>query len=143
MAKEAQIIVIDDEETDIFFFESAMHELDLKFSLKVFDDAEKAFKYLNDYKTAIISDQKDSVEAIDLIFVDINMPKINGFELLKHLKADTVLCVLPIIILSGSDNPHDVEKSYSLGANGYITKPVRVQDYADSLHKLIDFGLSV
>ncbi|MCH2032150.1 MAG: response regulator [Tenacibaculum sp.] len=75
----------------------------------------------------------------DIIFLDLNMPKMNGIEFLKILKADKKLRFIPTIILSSSDNYNDLKTCYELGIAGYIIKPLRLEDYTRNITTMLDY----
>lgn len=75
----------------------------------------------------------------DIIFLDLNMPKMNGIEFLKILKADKKLRFIPTIILSSSDNYNDLKTCYELGIAGYIIKPLRLEDYTRNIITMLDY----
>ncbi|WP_282080530.1 response regulator [Aquimarina algiphila] len=75
----------------------------------------------------------------DLIFLDLNMPKMNGLEFLKELKADATLQYLPVVILSTSNNHQDLKEAYRIGASGYIVKPLKYEDYVHKIKCLIEY----
>lgn len=75
----------------------------------------------------------------DIIFLDLNMPKMNGIEFLKILKADKKLRFIPTIILSSSDNYNDLKTCYELGIAGYIIKPLRFEDYTRNITTMLDY----
>jgi two-component system response regulator len=97
---------------------------------------------------------KDGVEAIDFIFgmgtyagrnpqekpkvilLDLNMPKINGIEVLKKLKSDDRLKSIPVVVLTSSKEDPDIEKCYALGANSYIVKPVDFESFQKTIADL-------
>ena|SRR5688572_20712197 len=60
----------------------------------------------------------------DLILLDLNMPKIGGLDLLRHLKTNDATKSIPIVVMTGSNEDHDIIESYNLGTNGYIVKPL-------------------
>ena len=74
-----------------------------------------------------------SVPKPDLILLDLNLPKKNGFEVLAEIKQDDELKVIPVIVLTTSKSDEDVLKSYQLSANCYITKPVDYHSFIDSI----------
>lgn len=75
----------------------------------------------------------------DLIFLDLNMPKMNGIEFLKILKSDDQLKYIPTIILSSSDNHDDLKQCYELGIAGYIIKPLRYEDYTKNITTTLEY----
>jgi CheY-like chemotaxis protein len=79
----------------------------------------------------------------DLILLDLNMPRMNGREFLKAVKADDQFRSIPVVVLTTSDVHRDVEASYQLGASGYITKPVDFLQFASAIKQLGNywFGL--
>ena len=78
-------------------------------------------------------------ECPDVIFLDLNMPKMNGIEFLKILKSDPKLKYTPAIILSTSNNHNDLKECYETGIAGYIVKPLKYEDYAHKIKCLIDY----
>ena len=79
----------------------------------------------------------------DLVLLDINMPRMDGKQVLKEVKTDDVLKVIPVIMLTTSDQEKDIIDSYNLGVNAYISKPVRINDFMDVVYKLEDFWFSL
>ncbi|CAM1344263.1 response regulator [Tenacibaculum amylolyticum] len=75
----------------------------------------------------------------DLIFLDLNMPKMNGLEFLKILKSHDTLKYIPIVILSSSDNHQDLKACYELGIAGYMIKPLRLEDYTKSITTMLEY----
>jgi CheY-like chemotaxis protein len=76
-----------------------------------------------------------------IVIMDLNLPLRNGREVLEEIKSDPALVRLPIIVLSGSDAPQDINACYALGANCYIVKPRNLDDYRETMRSLIDFWL--
>ena len=75
----------------------------------------------------------------DLILLDLNMPRMNGHEFLNVIKAEPSLCDIPVVVLTTSEVERDVEASFKLGAAGYITKPVDVQQFTAAIAQLSDY----
>jgi len=71
-----------------------------------------------------------------LLLLDINMPKVDGVGVLKAIKAEPKLARLPVIMLTTTDDPREVDRCYGLGCSVYITKPVQYQDFVDALTRL-------
>ena len=77
-----------------------------------------------------------SNEAPLLLLLDINMPRVDGVGVLKAIKADPKLAQLPVIILTTTDDPREVDRCYQLGCSVYITKPVKYDEFAEALNRL-------
>lgn len=75
----------------------------------------------------------------DLILLDLNMPRMNGKEFLAEIKKDPVLSVIPVVVLTTSDVERDVVASYKLGAAGYITKPVDMDEFTTAMRHLLEY----
>ena len=71
-----------------------------------------------------------------LVLLDIRMPKVDGIEVLRRLKADPELCKLPVIMLTTTDDSREVERCYELGCNVYIQKPVDYERFAEAIRRL-------
>ena len=71
-----------------------------------------------------------------LVLLDLNLPEIDGYEVLKRLKSGTQTRVMPVIVLTTTDNPREVDRCYELGCNVYITKPVAYENFTDAIQKL-------
>lgn len=71
-----------------------------------------------------------------LLLLDIRMPKMDGVEVLKRIKADPALRAMPVIMLTTTNDPREVQQCYELGCNCYVTKPVLYQNFAEALKRL-------
>jgi len=74
-----------------------------------------------------------------MVLLDINMPRMDGIELLEHLKRDAQLRCLPVIMLTSTDNQTEVDRCYCAGASGYVAKPVNVVSLGEKLQRLGSF----
>ena len=77
-----------------------------------------------------------------LILLDLNLPKANGLEVLQVIKEDDELKIIPVVMLTTSDRNDEILQCYRLGANSFITKPVRFEEYLDKLHSLEHYWFS-
>jgi CheY-like chemotaxis protein len=77
-----------------------------------------------------------------MILLDLNLPKMDGREVLAHIKADSVLKTIPTVILTTSEAETDIVKSYQLQANCYLTKPVQFDEFASLVKIINDFWLT-
>jgi CheY-like chemotaxis protein len=71
-----------------------------------------------------------------LLLLDINMPMVDGVEVLRQLKADPATAQLPVIVLTTTDDPREVQRCYDLGANCYVTKPVDYERFVEAIRRL-------
>jgi len=78
-----------------------------------------------------------------MLLLDIRMPKVDGVEVLRQIKADPELKKMPVLMLTTTDDPREIEKCYSLGCSCYITKPLDYKQFADTLRRLGLFLLVV
>jgi CheY-like chemotaxis protein len=82
---------------------------------------------------------KSDADLPDVIFLDLNMPRMSGIEFLTILKADEVMRYLPTIILTTSENRADLLECYKIGIAGYILKPLKYADYESKIRKVFDY----
>jgi len=120
------ILIADDDPNDQFFIQRELAKLGTCITVKFVNDGEEAVGYLE--KAAGLSDRAN-YPVPTVIFVDLKMPRLNGFELLAWLKAHPQLKQIPTVVVSSSDTQSDIDQSYSLGANAYLVKPANVEDF--------------
>ena len=134
--KQAVFLLVEDDETDAKIINETFKKSNILNNLHVVYGGEEALSYL--YNRDEYSDS-DSFPTPDLIFLDIKMPKINGFDILKNLSGDENLKNIPVIMLTTSIRGDDVDKSFKYGAMDYIIKPITVPKIFNAMKKL-DFG---
>ncbi|MGA2435383.1 MAG: response regulator [Bryobacteraceae bacterium] len=78
-----------------------------------------------------------------LILLDLNMPEVNGYQVLERIKADSKTRTIPIIVLTTTDDEHEVKRCYELGCNVYITKPVDYEHFGEAIRRLRPFLTNV
>lgn len=71
-----------------------------------------------------------------LLLLDINMPRVDGVEVLRQIKADPKMALTPVIMLTTTDDPREIERCYGLGCNVYITKPVEYSQFVEAIQQL-------
>lgn len=79
----------------------------------------------------------------DLILLDLNLPGRSGHEILEELKGDRRLRGIPVVVLSTSEAERDVQKSYQLGANSFVSKPMDIEDFSRAIHAVQDYWFRV
>ena len=119
--KAVTILMADDDADDRDFARSAMEEGRLANDLRFVEDGEELLDYL--YRRGRYADPKDSPRP-GLILLDLNMPRKDGREALREIKSDPALRHIPVVVLTTSKTEEDILRSYDLGANCFITKPV-------------------
>jgi CheY-like chemotaxis protein len=112
MERKFNVLVVDDDEDDQFLIRQAFEDESIAYELHFAYDG-----------TDVLENIQRPMPLPDLILLDLNMPRIGGFEVLSHLKNSPLYRHVPVIILSTSNNPSDIEKAYQLGANSYVVKP--------------------
>lgn len=131
--KTAQILLVEDNEGDIILLQEALGEMKILHKLEIMRDGEDALNYLfkrDIYENAITP---------DLIILDINIPKINGKEVLLTIKNDPFLQVIPVIILTSSSAKKDVYEAYKNHANCYVVKPHDFSQLSQTIYEIEKF----
>jgi CheY-like chemotaxis protein len=135
--KPVEILLVEDNEGDIILTTEALEEGKINNSISVVKDGWEAVQFLekqNGY---------EEVSTPDLILLDINLPKLNGHEVLNHIKSNPELTHIPVVMLTTSSSEIDVMKSYKNHANCYITKPVDVNNFLDVITRIENFWISI
>ncbi|QRO00375.1 response regulator [Archangium violaceum] len=132
--KPVTILMADDDEDDREFARSAMRESRLANEFRCVEDGEDLLDYL--YRRGRHANPKDSPRP-GLILLDLNMPRKDGREALREIKSDPTLKHIPVVVLTTSKAEEDILRSYNLGANCFITKPVSFEGLVDVV-KVLD-----
>lgn len=130
-----RILIVDDSPKDIELAIAALSEKNLANEVDIAEDGEEALDYL--HKRGKFSDRLNGNPAV--ILLDIKMPKMNGIEVLKHIREDPKFKIIPIIMVTSSREEKDLVESYKLGANAYIVKPVDIAQFMESIKTLGQF----
>lgn len=133
--KNVHILLVEDNEGDILLTVEALEEGRIANVIEVARDGQEAMDKLeNDFLENKLP---------DLILLDINLPKMNGHEVLEKLKNNDNLKHIPVIILSTSSSEMDILKSYNNHANCFITKPVEIDEFVKAIESIEDFWFSI
>lgn len=133
------ILLVEDNPGDVRLTQEALKEGHLTHSLQldVVPDGEEALRYLS-------KDGKyEKAELPDIIFLDLNLPRKDGREVLRQIKEDPKWKMIPVVVLTTSDADQDILKSYELHANCYITKPVDINQFIEVVKSIENFWFHV
>jgi CheY-like chemotaxis protein len=138
--KSITILMADDDEDDRLMTKEAFQEARLVNDLRFVVDGEELLDYL--YRCGKFSNPENS-PCPGLILLDLNMPKKDGREALKDIKADPRLRQIPIVVLTTSKAEEDIYRSYDLGVNSYITKPVSFEGLMEIVLTLTQYWFKI
>ena len=128
-----KILLVEDDRVQTLMIEAALERLPRLDLMHAAEDGVEAMEFLR-HRSQCINGQLP-----DMILLDINMPKKNGFEVLAELKSDPRLRAIPVIMFSSSDAQEDIDGAYGEGANTFITKPVTLKDLEEVLNRIADY----
>jgi CheY-like chemotaxis protein len=130
MQDKPTILIIEDNPADVRLLREALRESSIHPTLYILGDGSAAVRFLDEIK------QENSQNLPHLILLDLNLPQLSGFDILRHIKDDDILKQTPVIVLSSSKNPDDIAKAYALRANCYLTKPVNFEPFFEIVKAL-------
>lgn len=130
MFEEFDILLVEDSPSDVELVREALKEIGHPHRLEVVEDGEKALNTLI-----------NRAEKPHMIILDLNLPLISGAEVLRIIKKDYVLKMIPVIVLTNSESQDDVARCYSRHANAYIRKPVGFDELTNAFRSLWDFWM--
>ncbi|MFD3971659.1 response regulator [Streptomyces cyaneofuscatus] len=125
------VLLVEDDPADALLIEEALVDRGMARTIDQVTDGVAALQYLRD----------PARQRPDLIVLDLNMPRMNGRELLAVLKEDDALSNIPVVVLTTSAAPDDVEDAYRRHANAYVTKPVNLDAFIKSVQEIDAFFL--
>ncbi len=131
------LLLVEDDPGDVLMTREALSDAKVVHHLHVVNNGEAALAFLR---------QEAPYEAAprpDLIFLDLNLPRMDGREVLATVKSDPSLRRIPIVILTTSNSEDDISHSYDLHANAYVTKPVDLASFLEAVRQVDDFFLTV
>lgn len=134
------ILVADDDEDDQLFTKEAFDESKLSIDMRFVNDGLELLDYLKQRNKYANPDESPRPS---LILLDLNMPKMDGREALKEIKNDETLRMIPVVALTTSKAEKDVLKTYELGINSFITKPVTIDDFIEIASTLGHYWLEI
>ncbi len=144
MSRTVEILLIEDSPSDANLIIKGFNQSNVKGfnqdripnNLHWIEDGETAMEYLHQ------QDEYASVPRPDLILLDLNLPGMDGREVLAAVKSDPILKLIPVVILTTSADEHDVLRSYNLNANCYVTKPLDVHQFIKVVELISTFWVA-
>ncbi|RQX17054.1 response regulator [Micromonospora ureilytica] len=128
-----RILVVDDDPGDVLMIEEALADSDVEKIIDVVSDGEEAMEFLR------AEGRHEQARRPDVILLDLNMPRMDGRQVLGAVKQDEDLRTIPIVVLTTSNADTDIVGSYTLQANAYVTKPIDLDDFNDVVRRIDEF----
>jgi len=133
MVEEIEILLVEDNPEDAEMTMHALRQNNLVNRLHWVKDGEEALEYL--YRSGRYAG-RDPARPPKLVLLDIKMPKVDGIEVLRRLKADPATQAVPVVIMTSSNEDRDVVESYRLGVNSYVVKPLQFDVFLETVAKI-------
>ncbi|PZF98102.1 response regulator [Micromonospora deserti] len=128
-----RILVVDDDPGDVLMIEEALADSDVEKVIDVVGDGQEAMEFLRGEGRHL------GARRPDVILLDLNMPRMDGRQVLGAVKRDEDLRTIPIVVLTTSNADTDILGSYTLQANAYVTKPIDLDDFNDVVRRIDEF----
>ena len=132
-----EILLVEDDPGDVLMTKEALADAKMANELHVVQNGEEALQFL------FQEGQYADAPRPGLILLDLNLPRIDGREVLARIKADEVLRRIPVVVLTTSEAEEDILRSYDLYANAYVTKPVDFEAFVKVVRQVDDFYINV
>jgi CheY-like chemotaxis protein len=132
MSMLGRILLVEDDPKDVELTMTALEEYNLSNEVVVTADGEEALDYLH-YRGKF-QDRAKGHPAVMLL--DLKLPKVDGLEVLKHIRSDDKLKMIPVVVLTSSREERDLVASYRLGVNAYVVKPVDFHEFVNAIKEL-------
>lgn len=127
----SRILLVEDDPNDVELTLSAFRRNKITNEIVVLRDGAEALAYLQDAEK-----EREAQENPALILLDLKLPKVNGLEVLAEVKKDPRLKSIPTVMLTSSREESDLARSYALGANAYVVKPVDFHDFVEAVREI-------
>jgi DNA-binding response OmpR family regulator len=132
MSSVGRILMVEDDPKDVELSLNALEEYNLANEVVVTHDGEEALDYL--HCRGKFADRTDGLPAV--LLLDLKLPKVNGLEVLQHIRASEKLKMIPVVVLTSSHEEKDMVASYKLGVNAYVVKPVDFHEFVNAIKEL-------
>lgn len=137
MTTPIRVLLVEDNEADAYLTRETLESSKLRVEIAIASDGVEACDYLLRRQPYV------DVVLPDLILLDLNLPRLDGRQVLEELQRHETLRTIPVVILTSSDAERDIAQSYELGANCYVTKPVGLDAFQSIVRAVEDFWFTV
>ena len=137
LGRPIEVLLVEDDPGDVLMTREAFGDYKVKNQLHVVSDGVEAMGFLRR------EGEHADAPRPDLVLLDLNLPRMDGREVLQAVKSDPELASIPVVVLTTSEAEEDVLRSYSLHANAYVTKPVDFERFIQVVRQIDDFFVSV
>jgi CheY-like chemotaxis protein len=127
-----RILIVEDDQKDVELTVNALGEHNLANDIFIARDGVEALDYL--YRRGAFAQEAEGDPIV--ILLDLKMPKMDGIQVLRQIKSDKNLQMIPVVILTSSRESQDLEACYQLGANAYVVKPVKFSDFIEAIRQV-------
>lgn len=127
-----KILLVEDNSQDIFFFQHALRKVSLRADLVVCRDGDETQKLLEERMEA-------GRLGIDLVLLDLNLPRVHGLEVLRWIRQHDMLRTIPVLVMTTSDDPQVIDEVYRSGGNCFIHKPAGMREFIQVLDGIDQF----
>jgi DNA-binding response OmpR family regulator len=135
--KPVEVLLVEDDPGDVILTQEGLRASKLHINLHVVDNGEKALAFLHH------EPPYEDAPRPGLIILDLNLPRVNGMEVLREIKSNEALQTIPTVILTTSRAEEDVVRSYKLGANCYVSKPLNLDEFVKVVGSIENFWFTV
>jgi CheY-like chemotaxis protein len=136
-ARQIEVLLVEDDPGDVLMTREAFEDHKVRNQLHVVNDGAEAMAFLRR------EGRHHDAPRPDLVLLDLNLPRMDGREVLQAVKSDPELASIPVVVLTTSEAEEDVLRSYSLHANAYVTKPVDFERFIQVVRQIDDFFVTV
>ena len=133
MKRAKQILIAEDNLADLELIKSAFQEINLHAEITIVKDGQELINFF----------QKDDIENLGLVLLDLNLPKIDGMDILKKFYVDDILKKIPIVVFTSSNDYDKIIKCYEYGANACIQKPEDINKFSQIIRAITNFWLEI
>jgi CheY-like chemotaxis protein len=134
---ELSVLLVEDDPGDVLLVEEAFADAGAARALSVVGDGVRALAFVR------AEGEYANAPRPDLVLLDLNLPRKNGREVLAEIKSDGALATIPVVVLTTSEADEDILRSYELHANAYVTKPVDLDRFVATVHRIDEFFIDV